>query len=113
MIESRVKKPVVRYHVCARRHEDEPIVKNGLAITPSDMASMMQQGIPISAQAHAIVEAETPAQASDFFVPAEHVKHSDMVDLWNAKLDAMEKVRGVRRKVKSGEIKPMESQATE
>lgn len=104
-----VKKPVVRYKVQARRKKDEPIVKNGLAITPAAMMEMMQQGMPISAQGYSLKE-ETLAQSNDFFVPAEHQRHFDMVDAWNAKLDVQEKVRTVRRKVKSGEIS---TQATE
>lgn len=109
MVDTRFKKPVVRYKVQARRKKDEPIVKNGLAITPAAMVELMQQGSPISAQAYSIKQ-ETPSQANDFFVPAEHQRHFDMVDGWNARLDAQEKVRGIKKKIARGEI---ETQATE
>lgn len=91
----------------AVRHEQEPVVQNGLALTPSDMQEMMMKGEAISAQHMAMIKDETVAQRNDFTVPLEHTRGFDMVDGWNIKHDVSERVRTLRNKVQSGEIPQM------
>lgn len=97
----------------ARRHDEEPIVQNGLAITPSDMQDMMMRGEAISAQHMQAIKDETPSQRNDFYVPMEHTRGFDMVDAWNAQKEVQGKVREMRRKVLTGEIQQMAAESTE
>lgn len=110
MITRRLQRQVRPVDCVALRHEDEPIVKNGLAITPSEMMEMMQQGQPISAQGYSIKE-ETRAMANDYDVPLEHTRHFDMVDAWNTRMMVQQKVRDARKKVLSGEIPQMAAES--
>lgn len=99
---------VPRFRVAtARRTEDDPIVQNGLAITPSEMQEMMARGEAISAQHMQAIKEETPAQRNDFYVPMEHTRGFDMVDAWNVRHEVQGKVRELRNKVKNGEIQQM------
>ena len=107
MITIRQVKPVRFRPAVALRREDEPVVKNGLALTPAAMVEMMNQGMPISAQGYSIKD-ESIAQANDFFVPAEYTRGFDMVDGWNFRQEVHEKLRRVRKDVKSGKIPILE-----
>lgn len=40
------------------RRDDEQVVQNGLAITPSEVESMVKRGIPVSTQSNALLKAQ-------------------------------------------------------
>lgn len=88
----------------AVRQKHEPAVQNGLAITPSDMVDMMNNGMSISAQAYSLLDKETLSQRNDFEVPLEHRKGFDMVDGWTLKQDVLGRFRSARQKVKDGSL---------
>lgn len=88
----------------AVRGKYEPVVKNGLAITPSDMVEMMNNGMSISAQAYSMLDKETISQRNDFEVPLEHRKGFDMVDGWTLKQDVLGRFRAARQAVKDGRL---------
>lgn len=99
-----IKKIASRHSVAsAVRASDEPIVQNGLAITPSEMVEMMKRGEPISAQGYSMKD-ETISQRNDFFVPLEHTRGFDIVDGWNTRKDVQSKVRRLRKGIKDGSV---------
>lgn len=95
--------------VC-KRTEFEPVVQNGLAMTPSEMHELMQQGQAISAQNMQSIKEETPRQRNDFFVGLEHTRGFDMVDGWNAQRDVQAKVRTMKQQIDAGTIEKVASQ---
>lgn len=76
----------------ARRVEDDPIVRNGLAITPAQMADMVKKGQPISAQLQAAFNDDGP-NSNDWHVGIEDMRFTDASEAWNASQDAKEKIR--------------------
>lgn len=91
----------------AHRHEDEPIVRNGLAITPSEMVEMMRQGMPISAQGYSLKD-ESITMRNDYEVPLEHTRGFDLVDGWNKMKEVQSKVRKVRKAVQDGTLQTIQ-----
>lgn len=81
-----------------KRRECETVVQNGLSITPSDMARLTSQGVPISANNLGVTYQEG-VKSSDFTVPAEYVRGVDMADLWNQKMDSRVNARKVYNQV--------------
>lgn len=89
----------------ARRHQDDPIVKNGLAITPADMNKMLQAGVPISAQMNAHFNDDTPQQAADWSVGIQDMRGVDAAEVFEASMDAKSKIK---KFFSSAERKPMQ-----
>lgn len=77
----------------ARRTEDDPIVQNGLAITPADMNKMLQAGVPISAQMNAHFNDDSPAQANDWTVGIQDMRGVDAAEVFEASMDAKSKIK--------------------
>lgn len=69
-----------RYSV-PKRHVDEKVVQNGLAVTPTDMEELALMGKPIQSQ---ILGAEfyDNTHPEDFGVLPEHMRGADIVDAW-------------------------------
>lgn len=74
-----------------KRKEDELPVKDGLAITPSDMFRMQQQGLPISTANSAAGYRGEKNPSWD--VELDRVRGVDAADLWQASKTIHEKVR--------------------
>ena len=84
----------------ARRTEDDPIVRNGLALTPADMNKMVMQGIPIGAQINAHFADDDFRAANDFDVPIQDRRGVDVAEVWEHSLDAKKKIRDYFSKAK-------------
>lgn len=87
------------------RHENDPVVQNGLAVTPSQMADLASRGIPISTQ-NAASFTSNDVGRFDFDVPMEHTRGIDMAEMWQKREDVKSKFRETKRKLKSGELSP-------
>ena len=77
----------------ARRFKDDPVVKNGLAITPVDMNHMLQQGLPIGAQIRSAFADETFTSANDWDIDLSQQRGVDIVDAWEAEQSAKSKIK--------------------
>lgn len=91
----------------ALRHDDEPVVRNGLAISPAEMMEMMKKGQPISAQGYSLKE-ESITMRNDFEVPLEHTRGFDLVDGWNKMKEVQGKVRKARKAVQDGTLQTIQ-----
>lgn len=89
--------------VTIQRKSYEPIVQNGLAITPAEMEDMRKRGMAISAQNAQLLQV-ADAGDTDFFVPLEHQRGFDLADGWNAARDIRHKVHEMRDKAVAGQI---------
>lgn len=85
------------------RQPFEPVVMNGLAITPADMEDMRKRGLAISAQNAKLLQI-ADAGDTDFFVPLEHQRGFDIADGWNAARDIRHKVHEMRDKAVAGKV---------
>lgn len=64
------------------RYRGETPVQNGLAVTPAQVLSMAEQGLPISAQMQsAMIDGHTH---SDWSVPLEEQRGVDIAQMWQA-----------------------------
>lgn len=77
----------------AVRTEDDPIVQNGLAVTPAEMNQMLQAGLPISAQINSMFNDDTLVSARDFSVDAIYQRGIDAAEIF-------EMQQGAKRKIK-------------
>lgn len=82
--------------VAPQRRENEPIVQNGLAITPTDMYELQQKGIPISVPSLGELYDEGYSNL-DFTPPLEYTRGVDLNDLYEAGQKGRERLvqRGV------------------
>lgn len=79
----------------AHRREDETEVQNGLAMTPAQMYDMAMKGLPISTQNLGITYDEGYSNL-DFTPPLEYQRGIDLGDLYEARMDAKQKLRANR-----------------
>lgn len=87
---------LVRTHL----NKDEKPVQNGLALTPSDIALMTAQGIPVSTQALETMYAEGTT-LNTFDVPLEQQRGVDAADLFQAAESSKKRISQARKKVSS------------
>lgn len=71
---------------------DETEVQSGLAVTPSQMLEMSQQGIPISPQ-NLGLGYEEGVSALDFEPPLQYKRGIDMNDLFEARENSKNKIK--------------------
>lgn len=76
---------------------EEPIVQNGLAVTPSEMLELTNRGVPISPNNLGVIYEEGSSNL-DFEPPLEHQRGIDITDMWEHRED-------VKSKMKSKEFK--------
>lgn len=94
----------IKFHPCVcKRRPDEPVVQNGLAVTPAQMMELTQSGFSISAQNLNALEAADPSD-KDFYVPVQYRRGSDLADVYEAAQEVRRKVKKAVQKVDSGEI---------
>lgn len=74
-----------------QRKPDELPVKDGLAITPSDMFRMQQQGLPISTANSA--SQYTGEKNPSWDIELDRLRGVDVADMWQASKTIHEKVR--------------------
>lgn len=65
---------------------DEPIVQNGLAVTPRNMLDMSNNGIPITPNNLALQYNEGVSKL-DFDVPMDYQRGVDICDMWEHRED--------------------------
>lgn len=71
---------------------DEPVVQDGLSLTPSEMMDMVNRGIPISSSNLQVLEVYKSSD-KDFTVPMEFRRNADMADMWQHREFVRENVR--------------------
>lgn len=91
----------------AKRVGDDPIVKNGLSISPAEMDELMKKGMPVAAQMNAMFN-DDKISNNDFDVPLEHMRGIDIAEINNTVLDIREKAKSVVKRVATGEIATIE-----
>lgn len=79
-------------HSAPKRQEYEPIVQNGLAITPAEMMNLTNRGIPISPQNLGLVYDEGVSEL-DFTPPAEYTRGVEINDLWELRQQTRKKAK--------------------
>lgn len=98
--------------VSCKRSEEEPIVQNGLAVTPSQMQELSLRGVAVSAQ-NAALAINDGAGKYDYHVPLEYTRGFDAADAYCAEQEARAKFRNVRRRLDKGELQPVKSSSNE
>lgn len=84
-------KHIRRKFASCKRHLGETIVQNGLAVTPSDVLRMAEQGIPASAQMNSqMIDGHS---GSDWNVPLEERRGVDIAQMWQESRDIRAKFR--------------------
>lgn len=92
------------------RKETDPIVQNGLGITPADMLDLMHKGLAIgSRNAFLSQDVSTPSVGE---VPAEFTRRWDMADGYQAMKEAHAKARVAVDGMRSGKL-PLRSRLVE
>lgn len=78
------------------KKDDEPIVRNGLAYTPSDMARLAAKGMPINTlnMQTAYVDGELDPS---FDLSSDRLRHVDVADLWEQHQDIVRRAREARK----------------
>lgn len=82
-------------YATARYEEQDTIVQNDLAVTPSRMVQLMEQGIPIAAQNLRPENFYDGDTNPGFDIPLDMQRGIDVADCWNAS-------RSIRAKARKG-----------
>lgn len=82
--------------------DKEPIVQNGLAVTPRQMMELTQRGIPIT-PANLGLQYKEGVNSLDFDVPMEHQRGIDMADMWMHR-------QSMKKRLKSKEFQSLVSE---
>lgn len=90
-------KKYTRVAVCKLKEGEIP-VQGGLAYTPSKMMQLAQDGIPISTQTAAGVQYDDGYRKLDFEPLMEFRRGVDITDVWEADMDARQKVKNALKK---------------
>ncbi|QCS36432.1 hypothetical protein [Capybara microvirus Cap3_SP_374] len=78
------------------------MTQQGLAMTPSEMAALVEKGIPISPN-NTLLQFQEGTTNVDFNLPIDQLRGTDINDAWNAQNEATDKLRGLEfRKQKKG-----------
>lgn len=95
----------IKFNACVcRRHSDEPVVQNDLAVTPSQMMELTNKGYSITGQNLRLLEATDPAD-SDFYIPLEYRRHTDLADLYEHSQEVRTKLKKSVKDYDDGKIK--------
>ena len=72
--------------------ENEPVVREGLAYSPADMARLTERGMPVNSlnSGQAIIEGE---ENPSFDVTIDRQRHVDICDLWENHMNIRDKAR--------------------
>lgn len=89
-----------RHSVCLCRKECEPVVRNGLAYSPADMARLTERGMPVNGLAaqKAFFDGE---ENPSFFITSDRERHVDVCDLWEQHMQLRDKAREANKARKS------------
>lgn len=97
-----------RSSVC-RRHDDEPVVQNGLTVTPSEMLDLTRQGMSITSMNLRLLEAVDPAD-KDFYVPLQYRRGIDIADISEHSQEVRQKLKKAMKDFDEGKIQSVEPQ---
>lgn len=89
------------------RVETDPIVQNGLAISPAQMLELSHQGFAISAQNARMLRDVSSASVGD--VPLEYTRHFDMADGYQVMRDVHSRARKAVDGLRNGDILPLDT----
>lgn len=86
------------------KSEDEPIVRGGLAYTPSDMARLAAKGMPINSlnMQSSYFDGES---SPSFDIGSERERHTDVADLWEQHQNIIHRAREARKAAKLAQSK--------
>lgn len=93
--------------VC-RRRDDEPVVQNGLAVTPGEMMRLTREGFSITSRNSMLLDAMDPADR-DMYVPLQYRRGFDISDLSNHAQDVRLKLKDAVDKYDRGEIQAVKA----
>lgn len=83
-----------KLHTCnIHRGENDPIVQNGLSLTPAQMLELTRQGFSISAQNARMLSEVRPDSFARLDVPLEFRRGFDIADGYQAQQEVHRKVR--------------------
>ena len=71
---------------------EEPIVQNGLAVTPSQMMELTNRGVPISPSNLGVIYDEGTSNL-DFEPTMENLRGIDITDMWEHREDVKHKMK--------------------
>lgn len=80
--------------------EGETLVESGLAYTPADMQRMAQQGVAINSMNMEGSYYYEP-QSKSWDIPISERRGIDPADIWNAQMDARNKLRSADKKARA------------
>lgn len=84
-------------HVCnCSRKDSDPIVQNGLSLTPARMLELTRQGFSINAQNSRMLQDVSPAPFRHMDVPIEFTRGFDIADGYMAQQDFRKKVKDIK-----------------
>lgn len=98
-----MKNKVLFHSIRARRHDDEPVVQNDLAVTPSQMMELTQKGYSITSQNLRMLDAIDPAD-KDFYVPLQYRRGIDIADISEASQEVRKKMKKAVKDYDDGKI---------
>lgn len=91
------------FHVVnVKRKEYDPVVQNGLGITPSQMEELMRQGLAIGSRNAFLMQDVSSPNVGE--VPAEFTRHWDMADGYQAMKEVHAKARSAVDGMRSGKL---------
>lgn len=90
-----------------RRHENEEVVKSGLALTPTEMDKMVKNGIPITPQNLGLTY-EEGYDKQNFDVSPEYRRGADIGELWEKQQSVNKRFRDSVNKLKVEQSKGAE-----
>lgn len=85
--------------VCSRK-ETEPVVRNGLAYSPADMARLTERGMPVNSLSAGKAYYDGEENPS-FFVTSDRERFVDVCDLWEQHQNIRDKARAANMKRKN------------
>lgn len=82
----------VRHISICERGEHEPVVQNGLAITPAKMLELQNMGFSISSQNARMLDDVRPDDMRHMNVPMEYRRNFDIADAFQSHMEFNKKV---------------------
>lgn len=81
---------------CCHRLETEPVVREGLAYSPADMAKLTERGMPVNSLNNSQVHFDGEDNPS-WFIGSERERFVDVADLWEQDQLIRDKARRAKR----------------
>lgn len=79
-----------------KRKNNERVVQNDLAVTPTQMADLASKGVPIAPQNLGLGYQEGVSNL-DYQPPLEHIRGIDIAELWESREQVKDKVRNAKK----------------